>query len=349
MNKFFNKLVNILLILIIILILANISNFLLSIFAFIGKIILPFFLGFVIAYIMNPLVNILEKYLKKRKYAVFVTILLIVLILFFIVKGIYPILYKELSSLFNNLPNIFENLKNELNKFSKFFTFLPEDNRPNADNIIDMIGKFLSNSHIKINNIVGSLLSFFSILVVTPVVTIYILIDFNNIKNGIKGLLIKKNKNRLLDYLKELNTFSSKYVKTTFIVMIIMIILSSVTFTILKLDYPLFFGFIVGITNVIPYVGPYIGGAFPVLYSLSLSNINTFYVLLSIIIIQLIESNIISPYLHSKRSETHPLLVLISLSLFGSLFGVLGMLFAVPLFKFFEITLKHYPLKLNKN
>ena len=80
-----------------------------------------------------------------------------------------------------------------------------------------------------------------------------------------------------------------------------------------------------------------------------LSNINTFYVLLSIIIIQLIESNIISPYLHSKRSETHPLLVLISLSLFGSLFGVLGMLFAVPLFKFFEITLKHYPLKLNKN
>ena len=248
---------------------------------------MPFFLGFVIAYIMNPLVNILEKYLKKRKYAVFVTILLIVLILFFIVKGIYPILYKELSSLFNNLPNIFENLKNELNKFSKFFTFLPEDNRPNADNIIDMIGKFLSNSHIKINNIVGSLLSFFSILVVTPVVTIYILIDFNNIKNGIKGLLIKKNKNRLLDYLKELNTFSSKYVKTTFIVMIIMIILSSVTFTILKLDYPLFFGFIVGITNVIPYVGPYIGGAFPVLYSLSLSNINTFYVLLSIIIIQM--------------------------------------------------------------
>ena len=194
----------------------------------------------------------------------------------------------------------------------------------------------------------SNIFSFVSVFLLSPVIAVYFLIDFENIKRKIKTYLDNKQKYHFKSYLQELNSFSNKYVKTTFIVILIMIAISSLTFYFLKLEYPLFFATIIGFTNVIPYIGPYIGGAFPVIYALTTKEVSALAVLISIIIIQTIESNFISPYLHSKRSETHPLFVILSLSFFGSIFGIIGMLFAVPIFKFIEITLKYYPLKIMK-
>ena len=105
---------------------------------------------------------------------------------------------------------------------------------------------------------------------------------------------------------------------------------------------------IIGVTNIIPYFGPYIGGAFPVLYALIDSSSLALIVLVVIIGIQVLESDVISPYLHSKNNDLHPILVIFGVVLFGKIFGVIGMVLAVPLLSFTKITLKHYPLNLNK-
>jgi len=348
LNKVISKLIIILLIVVNVLVIANISNFILNIILFIGKILLPFFLAFVLAYILAPIVKFFEKYLKKRKYAVFITILLIVIILFISIKSIYPFLSKEILKFVDDLPSIIEILKNKINKIENIFSFLPENYKPSLDNIIDALVGILSKVNIKTVDILKKIFSFITVIIITPVILIYMLNDFENIKEKVKNYLIINKKDKLKNYITDLHVFSYGYVKTTFIVMVIITLLSTITFIVMGLEYPLFFGIIIGITNVIPYIGPYIGGAFPVIYSITNPDINTLYILISIVCIQFIETNFISPYLHSKRSETHPLFVILSLSFFGSLFGVFGMLFAVPLLKFIEITLKYYPIKLTK-
>ena len=182
-------------------------------------------------------------------------------------------------------------------------------------------------------------------IIIIPVILLYVLIDYPKFINKGRQYLEKKEKYHFIEYLGKLNEFFSGYIKTTIIVMFLMVIASTITFTVIGLEYPLFFGIIIGITNVIPYIGPYIGGAFPVIYALSSSSSKMIAVLISIISLQFVESNLITPYLHSKRSGTHPILVILSLSLFGSLFGIIGMVFAVPILKFIEITFTYYPIQ----
>ena len=131
--------------------------------------------------------------------------------------------------------------------------------------------------------------------------------------------------------------------------MLIMASLSTISFLIAGLDYPLLFGVIIAITNVIPYLGPYIGGAFPVLYALIDSPSLAVIILVIVVIIQVIESDIISPYLHGKRNDINPVLVIFGLVFFGKIFGVIGMILSVPLMSIIKITLSYYPIENIKN
>ena len=103
-----------------------------------------------------------------------------------------------------------------------------------------------------------------------------------------------------------------------------------------------FIAIIIAFTNVIPYLGPYIGAVFPVLYALIESPTKALFVIIAIFIVQNIESNFLTPYINSKMIKTHPLIVILTLIVFGYLFGILGMIFAVPILAIIRITLKYY-------
>ena len=103
-----------------------------------------------------------------------------------------------------------------------------------------------------------------------------------------------------------------------------------------------------GITNIIPYLGAYIGAVLPVTFALTESPQKALVVIIICITIQTIESNMISPYIHGRRTNIHPLVVVLGLLIFGGLFGIIGMMVAVPILLIFKITLKHYPIKLKK-
>lgn len=343
MNKLSKNLLMILIISLIILVFSNIYPFLLTILVFLKNIILPFFFGFLLAYILEPIVKWLENYLRKRKYAVLVTFVFLIFLVVMAVKLTFPFIQNELFSLTDKLPEIISNLEEKVNKFSENFSFLPENYQPNFTNISKIIMSMFSD--IDTQKMFSKTISNIANIIIIPVILLYALIDYPKIVNKGKEYLQKKEKHHFIEYLEKLNEFFSGYIKTTLIVMFLMVITSTIIFTVIGLEYPLFFGIIIGVTNIIPYIGPYIGGAFPVIYALSSSSAKMITVLISIITLQFVESNLITPYLHSKRSGTHPILIILSLSLFGSLFGIIGMVFAVPILKFIEITFTYYPLK----
>ena len=174
----------------------------------------------------------------------------------------------------------------------------------------------------------------------------YFLIDYEKIICYFRNKLIENDKIHLKNYLGELNKSISKFVKTTFVIMLLVLGMSTIAFWIAGLEYPLFFGVIIAVTNIIPYIGPYLGGVFPVLFALIDSEVKALAILIIIIVIQIIESDIISPYLHGKNNDIHPLIVIFGLIIFGKLFGVVGMIISVPLLSMIKITLKYYPIKL---
>jgi len=343
MNKIIKNLLICLLIGLILLVLYNVYPFVLKIFVFIKNIILPFFIAFVLAYILEPVVKFFERFFKKRQYAVFITSVLVISVLIILFRITFPFIEKEISELALKMPDIISTLENRLNEFSEKFSYLPDEIKPNFENIKNLIVKYIEK--LDFVKVFDSVVFQLGNIILIPVILLYFLVDYEKIIKRLRNFLVKKEKIHFKNYLGKLNQYFSKYIKTTILVILLIVMTSTIVFTFIGLDYPLFFGIIVGITNIIPYIGPYVGGAFPVIYAITTDGGKTLAVLISIIAIQIVESSLITPYLHSKHSQTHPLLIILSLSVCGALFGVLGLIFAVPFLKFIEITLYYYPLK----
>ncbi|MFI3307929.1 MAG: AI-2E family transporter, partial [Mycoplasmatota bacterium] len=120
-------------------------------------------------------------------------------------------------------------------------------------------------------------------------------------------------------------------------------LISSLAFSIIGLQSPLLFGLICGITNIIPYVGPYIGGFPAAIIGLSQSVTIGILTIIAIAIIQFLEGNFLQPVILSKTTKLHPVLIIMGLLVFGYFWGILGMIVATPIlatlkaiFLFFE-------------
>lgn len=131
--------------------------------------------------------------------------------------------------------------------------------------------------------------------------------------------------------------------------MFILFMIFSLIFMILNVENGMIFALIISITNIIPYIGSWIGTSIPVFYVLLSSYNKAFIVLIICIIIQTLEANVLTPLIQGKNTKLHPLLIIFSLLLFGSLFGFVGMILAVPLSAIIKITLKYYPINIWKN
>ncbi len=345
-NAYIKKLVLFILTILSIFIFVKTFPYVKLILLFILKILIPFIIAFVLAFILQPIVVFFQKYEKSRVLAVItvVTILLAIIIILF--KTTIPYSIKETKLLIENFPKIIQELEEMVNKFANKFDFLPINYQPTFDNINTFLTNYINEIDSLPQNIFDKFLNYISIIVIVPIVLLYLLLDYEKILCKIRDYLISKNRIRFKDFLGELNKKMSLYFRGTFLVMLILIIVCTTAFYFAHLSYPLFFACIIAVTNVIPYIGPYIGGAFPVVFALLSSPQKAFAILIIVIIVQLIESNFLTPYIQSKQTDNHPLMVILFLLIFEHLFGIIGMLIAVPFLIIFSTILKYYPLSM---
>ena len=100
---------------------------------------------------------------------------------------------------------------------------------------------------------------------------------------------------------------------------------------------------LLGLTNIIPYFGPIIGAIPAVIIAYASSPSLAIYVVITIFAVQVIESNFLSPYIMGKNIKIHPIAIIFALLLGGELFGVLGMILAVPVLAILKVIFKHLP------
>lgn len=344
LNESIKKLIFILLLVVTIYVAILLLPFVLVVLKFICKLLIPFIIAFALAFILQPVVRFFQNKGLNRVLAVVLVLVSFVIIVALIVQFTLPHFVKDIKLLIVRIPEISDEVKEILDDFSKRFDYLPSNYQPNFNNINNFFNRYI----IKLGNFpkifLDKIVSYLSIMILIPLILIYFLIDYEKILCSIRNFLIRHNKIRFKNYLADLNKIMGSYFRGIFIVMLIVTIAFSIAFSLINLEFAIFFAIILGITNIIPYLGAYIGGAFPFLFALLESPKKALLVLIICFIIQTLESDVLTPYIHSKNIKIHPLIVILTLLVFASLMGIIGMMIAVPVLSIIKITLKHYPI-----
>ncbi len=314
-------------------------------FAF--RVVLPFIIGFVIAFILYPLVNYLNKQGIPRKLSVFVVVCFSLFVIAGLFAFIVPILISEIGAIMENIPRYIARIGDILDNASENLDFLPENLRPTPKNIESLILNNLQAFLDYFARILQRTFSYFFVLVISPMLAVYFLLDFDKIENWLRekssgSAMLKR---RLL--LIELKDTMQAYFRGVFWIIVILSALAALGFKIVGLDYALVLGLIVGFTDIIPYIGPYIGGVIVFVGALTVSFNHALRSLIVIVIIQFIESSFLTPKIQGHHIKAHPILVVFSLAFFGEILGIFGMLIAVPVLAVTQILVR--ALKKQKN
>lgn len=326
----------------------------LEIFKVLGSIlgvISPFFIGLVIAWLLDPAVTYLQKKNVKRSIGTIVVFFVFILILYLLFRIMLPLLYTQLNEFItNSLPTLIkstgtfiENLFTKLEATGFDFTSVETSVYKALENIGVDLTTGLPKAAL---NVVSTLVSSIGTFGLGLIVGFYLLIDFEGVKKIFNYIPIK-NKEGFNYIIGKLNIAFRSFVQGTLFISLIIMILSSIFYGIIGLPSALLFGLICGITNIIPYIGPWIGGAICVIVGLTVSPLTGILAGVVAFAIQQVDGMILQPLIMSKTMKLHPVTIMIGLLVFGYLFGILGMIFATPIMASIKIIASYYNKKYN--
>ena len=313
------------------------------------KIVAPLFIGLVIAWLFNPMVSKLQKKGIKRSLGATLIYVVFIGIIVLIISLIIPMISDQLNDFVKIIPTVFDSIKNWIEGiFSKIGDGGNIDWVGIKDAIFTKIEVYATGLTEGLPaasiNLIKSIFSGLSTFAVGLIIGFFLLIGFDNFNNVLSFLPRKfqKDTKALGD---EIDGSLRKFVQGTLILSSLIFIVSSIGFWICGLKSPLLFGLFCGITNVIPFVGPYIGGIPAVIVGLSQSPLIGIGVLAIIIIVQFVEGNLLQPIVMSKTMKLHPVTIMLGLLVFGHFWGIVGMIVATPIVATIKIVLNYFDKK----
>ena len=305
------------------------------------KVISPFFIGFVLAWLLRPLVLKLNEKTHNNTLSSIIVFSGFVLILMLILYTFIPTVYNEVNELVSIIPGYVEKITIRVNGIFESLTAnglnLGEFQNKLLINITSIGTELAKDLPTTIINVIVSLFSGVGTFVMGLIIGIYMLIDYENIGKYFKHLFPKNLQNDVYVLSARMSTEVRKCVNGTFLVAMMVLVCDSIGFALVGLNAPLLFGLVCGITDLIPYIGPYIGGAAAVIVGFTQDPLIGIGVLIICVIVQIVESYILQPIVMSRASNLHPIVIIIALLVFGHFFGILGMVLATPMLTIFRV------------
>ena len=294
------------------------------------KVATPFFIGFAIAWIFNPLVNKLVNTGIKRGIAALIVYLCFIILLVIFFWFLIPTVYNQLNDLIKSIPDIINKVENWINGFNTQGLGM-ENIQSSIFGTIESISNDISTNLPQfILNSVSTIFSGVGTLAISLVIGIYMLIDFDSINAHLINIIPEKYRNEIEVLINDMGQEVRKCVNGTLLVALMVFIFDSLGFVIVGLKAPILFGLLCGITDLIPYIGPYIGGAAAVVVGFSQSPLIGVLTLIIATVVQLLENYVLQPVVMSKTMKLHPVTIIIGLLIFGHFFGIAGMILATP-------------------
>jgi len=337
------------------------KNSLIRIYNAINSVLIPFIIAFFLSFIIGPLSNVIHKKLKiKRGIAIILAILIgIIFILGVIGIAVYFII-TQMSSIINSLLAYIDNeslssvINDMMNTIMAYFEssdiadLISEmtQNGASIERILGLAGSVL----VTLSGFASSLFGIIMIFVLTPVFMFYLISEKEYIFTNISKVAPKKVRPHVVELGRRSDVVIRNYFKGQGLMMLIIFLFFSVTLSILSLFVPSFpvyyaliFATLMGLFNIIPYLGAWLGVMAPLIFlltkhlELQLNGGGNIFLIAMIIVIglqlveQALEGSIIQPNVLGKQVHIHPLAVLSALLFFGGVFGFAGVLLAVPL------------------
>lgn len=329
-------LIQILLILTIVFVSSRISFVFKPLGVFISTIFFPILIAGFLYFLLNPVVNFLERRKLPRVAAILVIYVIFAGLIVLVVGNLVPAITKQAGELINNLPTFAHEIVDVLNdaaKSSKIQNFIAQQGDV-IDSVQHKIVEYANTLPTKLTNglmgLFGIVTNVTIILITVPLLLFFMFKDGRKFPQAVAKFIPAAYRDQALIILKETGETLSSYIQGQVMVALAVGTLSYIGFLIIGLKYGLIMAFIVAFTNIIPYLGPIIGGAPAVLVGFIDSPTKALLVVVVILIAQQIEGNFLSPMILGKSLDTHPATIIIILLAAGNLAGVLGMVLAVP-------------------
>jgi putative permease len=300
----------------------------------IRAVIIPVALAYFSALIIFPLIKLLEKKgIGPRGFSLAIVFILTVGLIFVAFYFLTPLIIDEIKNFFaDDFPTIVDYVTNDLRDefifggdlYDQIVAYINETNV-----IQDSIDQFVPSL---ISSLSGLLLPFLTAFALLPILLIFYLNDYEVISERIRTIIPAKHEKNAAELGSRLNQTVGAYLRGQLMLMVVLGAVATIVYKLIGLKYYFFFGFLVGVTNIIPYFGMIIAAVPPIIYTfIATSGPGPLLVLVVNVVLQFFEGNIFQPLIMSHQLSIHPIVIIISILFFGSLFGALGVIFASPM------------------
>ena len=357
-NRFFytsNNLLNFVLVLVVILAILLATYLikewnLLGILGTILLVISPVFIGFIIAWLLDPLATKLAKKMPRVVACILTYIIIfggIILILAFTV----PTFSSGISDIVSVVPDIVDNTQDFA---SDMLENLGDSKQIESykDTILDKIETVGTNLASTLPNAIwnfgSGVVSVATNIVLGLMIGFYLLFDFRKFQGHLLSIIPRDWHEGAKDLMSRINGKLRSYVGGVLLIMVLVFITQSIGFSLAGLSAPFLFALFCAITDVIPYIGPWIGGAPAVIVGFTIDPMVGVFCLVSVLVCQLLENNFYQPLIMGKTMKLHPVTIMLGLLLFNYFFGMIGMIVATPVIAtikiIFEFIMEHSSL-----
>lgn len=336
--------------------------------------LMPIYIGLIIAYLLSPVVNKTDKYVfiplinkitkKKEKVngiargcSVAFVFIVALLVIFGLIMLVVPEVVNSITSLIYNLPGYYKNIQEWVNEvfksnpklanyfldfshtiYEKLLSWLQDDLLPNSNKLLTMLTDGVVNTvNVLFNIFIGCIIS------------IYLMAGKENFCAQAKKLMFSifpiKHVNSMLGVLKETHVIFAKFISGKILDSLAVGILTFIIMSIAGIPYTILISVIIGVTNIIPFFGQYIGIIPSAVLVFIESPIKGVIFLILIIVLMQFDGNILGPKILGDSIGLKSFWILFSILFFGSLFGLLGMICAVPLFAIIYRLVKRWSVR----
>lgn len=305
---------------------------------FLAKILYPFVLSIILYYLLRPVVRILQT--KMPIYlAITLTFCAVAIFFGFIIVYIYPVIIKQANTIValpQNYASILKN--NNLVSFLNYNFYISNDLKNAIANFFLDLNTMIIKNTIAIMSWITEFVMGLSIV---PFILFYMLKDDRNIHKNLCQRVPEKYLTNFKSFFKEIDLTLAHFIQGRLLVSLCVSVLLLICFLVIGINYPILLFLFALMFYIIPTIGSFIAIIPPLLVGFSMSNTMGIQVLIIMAIASTLEGVLIAPKILGSTLYIHPLTVILILWISGLLFGVLGLVIAVPVYAILKVVFRH--------
>jgi predicted PurR-regulated permease PerM len=309
---------------------------LLRLLVYINPVVPPLLLAVVVVYLLNPLVTALERRGVPRLAGAGIVYVLFILLVALAIELLVPLVTRQITQVVDHFPEYVADAQTQVRRVAARFGAEPNF-RLDADQVRNWLAAGDNRQAVTrwltgLRSFTTSLLGGLVILVIGPIMAFYLLVDLPRLQRGAMALVPPARREEIRGLMDRISQAVGGFFRGQLLVALFVGVASSIGLWLVGLPFWLLVGMVAGVFNLVPLIGPFIGGGLAVVIALVAGKpLTALWAALVLLVVQQLDNHLISPNVMSRTVQLHPVVVMLALLVGASFAGLFGMLVIVPL------------------